>query len=124
AGGPRSLPAGRLQAPAAHDRGRAADRRLGDEGIGVEGPVARGSAAGVAIASEGAVQPSHAEGHAAAVQYQPARQGATRYRPGAHGAGPHGEGAGEVMSEANKRQLTGRVVSDRMAKTVTVRVDR
>ena len=28
------------------------------------------------------------------------------------------------MSEANKRQLTGRVVSDKMAKTVTVLVER
>ena len=79
---------------------------------------------GAAGPAEGALFAAHAEGHAAVAEHRPARQRPPRYRARAHRAGPEG---GEQMSDAqakSKRTLVGRVVSNKMDKTVTVLVER
>ena len=96
----------------------------------IRGQERRGAAEGAGGAAEGAVRPAHAARDAAAHQHQPAEEGEARHRARAH----HHEGEGGEMSAAateqaatpakNQRKLVGRVVSDKMQKTVTVRVER
>src|SRR5690606_37352668 len=78
-----------------------------------------------------AIQSAHAGGHSAIVQHQPAGQSASRHRTCTHCASP--EGRGSIMSTATEqaqtpakrtRTLVGKVVSNKMDKTVVVRVER
>ena len=80
---------------------------------------------------QGAVRPAHADGDAAAHQHQPAEQGAPRHRARAHHPRTRKRGKHEraaaiegAAAQGTSRTLTGRVVSDKMDKTVTVLVER
>src|SRR5258708_3914226 len=85
------------------------------QGSGAAFEGARGAAAR-------SVRPAHAESDAAAHQQQPIEKSAPGHRPGAHH--PEGKGGSEMSEGKNTRALTGRVVSDKMDKTVTVLVER
>src|SRR4029453_5466437 len=103
---------------------------------GAAGEVPRGPANRARGAAEGAVRPAHAGGDAAAHQQRQAAQRAARDRP--REDADSSEGRSQVMAEeqanteataaparkALVQTFIGRVVSDKMAKTVTVLVER
>src|SRR5207245_6251269 len=92
-----------------------------------EGQSAPGQGSGAAFqgargAAARSVRSAHAEGDATAHQQQPTEKRAPRHRAGAHH--PEGKGESEMSEARTTRTLTGRVVSDKMDKTVTVLVER
>src|SRR5581483_6899907 len=122
----RGVRAGGVQIAAAHHVRAPADRLEAiHESERAQGQGHDGPRQGAGRPAARAVFPAHAESHPAIDQHQPAEQGAPRHRARAYA--PAREGGREMTdlakTEPNK-MLTGRVVSDKMDKTVTVLVER